>query len=249
MVRTYQSTIEQIDKSVTFPVQQPAAAVPGRGGLELTLRTRLGDGLLGVREYLEAYPYVCLEQQTSRAVGLRDAQLWERTIQRLPAYFDGDGLLRYYPSELLPGDDVLTTYVLQIAHEAGWSLPDGSRERMLDALTRFVQGKLLRSSAIPTSDLTVRKLAAIEALARYQRADPTMLESLTVDLARWPTSALLDYVGILRQLDVPQKAVRLKVGDVVVDRAKRQLVVADGLPRFERQQIVTDHGLRACMAA
>ena len=210
MVRTYQSTIEQIDSAFSLPVQQPAAATPGRGGLELTLRTRLGDGLQGVREYLQNYPYVCLEQQTSRAVGLRDTQLWATMVQRLPAYLDADGLLRYYPTDRLSGDDVLTAYVLQMAHEAGWALPDGARDRMLDALTRFVQGKLSRSSALQTADLTVRKLAAIEALSRYQRAEGSMLDSLNIDMLRWPTSAVLDYIGILRRVPGPTHAARLK---------------------------------------
>jgi hypothetical protein len=56
----------------------------------------------------------------------------------------------------------------------------------------------------------VRKLAAIEALARYELAEPSMLDSLVLAPERWPTSALLDYVSILQRMaDLPQREQRL----------------------------------------
>ena len=52
--------------------------IPGRGGIDVSLQARLGDRLDGVRAYMERYPYVCLEQQLSKAVALRDAAGVER---------------------------------------------------------------------------------------------------------------------------------------------------------------------------
>ena len=69
---------------------------------------------------------------------------------------------------------------------------------MLAGLEAFVTGRIVRGSALPTADLTVRKLAAIEALARHDRAKPAMLDSITIDPALWPTSALIDWIGILQ---------------------------------------------------
>jgi hypothetical protein len=43
------------------------------------------------------YPYSCLEQQTSKAIGMDDAQAWQRTVAQLPAYLDADGLASYFP--------------------------------------------------------------------------------------------------------------------------------------------------------
>ena len=51
-VRTYQATIAQLAAPLRFPAERPTDAVPGRGGLEVTLRAKLGDGLDGVREYM-----------------------------------------------------------------------------------------------------------------------------------------------------------------------------------------------------
>ncbi len=199
-VRTYQATLTQLNAPYTMPVARPAAAIAGRGGLQVTLQAKLGDGLDGVREYLGLYRYICVEQQLSRAIGMRDRAAWDALMQKLPAYLDGDGLLRYFPSDWVPGDDALTAYVLAIADEAGWAIAEPAKGRMQNALKLFVQGRIVRGSALPTADLTIRKVAAIEALSRYGMADRSMLDSITVEPALWPTSTVLDWVGILRRV-------------------------------------------------
>ena len=204
--RTYQATIAQLAQPLSLPVQRPVGAIAGRGGLEITVRAKLGDGLDGVHEYMRSYPYVCLEQQLSRSVALRDRAAWDAMAQRLPAYMDADGLLKYFPSDRLEGDDSLSAYVLAIADEAGWALLDGDRQRVIEALRRFVTGRLVRRSALPTADLTIRKLAALDALSRYGAVDPSMLDSVTVEPNLWPTSAVLDWLGILQRLPGVPKA-------------------------------------------
>ncbi len=199
-VRTYQATIAQLSAPLTLPAQRPKGAVPGRGGLEITLRARLGDGLDGVREYMSGYPYICLEQQVSRGVALRDRAYFDAVVSRLPAYMDADGLLKYFPTDRLDGDDSLSAYVLAIAAEAGWPLPESDRQRIIQALQRFVTGKLIRRSALPTADLTIRKLAALDALSRYGAAEAGMLDSLSIDPNLWPTSAVIDWLGILSRV-------------------------------------------------
>jgi uncharacterized protein YfaS (alpha-2-macroglobulin family) len=199
-VRVQQATIEQIAGSFSLPAAAPRGALPGRGGIEVALRAHLGDGLDGVREYMSFYSYICLEQTLSRAVALRDAALWQSVMERLPAYLDRDGLARYFPSDWLPGSDTLTSYVLTVAHEAGWAIPDATRERMLNALTRFVNGEITRDSVLPTTDLALRKTAAIAALARYGKASASMLSSFNIEPALWPTSGLLDLLDVTRHL-------------------------------------------------
>jgi uncharacterized protein YfaS (alpha-2-macroglobulin family) len=209
-VRTYQATLQQLAGPLAMPAALPAGAIPGRGGLELTLQAHLGGDLAGVREFFAYYSYDCIEQQLSRAIGLGDQAAWQRAARKLPAYLDAQGLVRYFPTDLLQGDDALTAYILQVADESGWELPAGPRQRMLGALQGFVQGRIVRYSALPTSDLTIRKLAAIEALSRHDSATPAMLDSLAIDPTLLPTSALLDYAGILRRLEgVRQSGPRL----------------------------------------
>ncbi len=204
-VRTYQATIAQLTAPLAIPVQRPHNAIVGRGGLEITLQPRLAGSLEGVREYMSAYPYTCLEQRVSQAVALQSRPEWNGIMAILPAYMDEDGLLKYFPTDELEGDDGLTAYVLAIASQAGWPIQPDDRARMLQALRRFVQGRIVRDSALPTADLSIRKLQAIAALARYGAAEPDMLDSITLEPNLMPTSALLDWIGILeRTPDVPQ---------------------------------------------
>ncbi|MBN1571382.1 MAG: hypothetical protein JXA73_26340 [Acidobacteria bacterium] len=208
-VRTYQATIAQLTSPIAMPAERPKGSIAGRGGLEISLRAKLGNGTDGIREYMRFYSYICLEQNISRAVALRDRAMWDYWMQRLPAYFDRDGLLKYFVSDRLEGEDTLTAYVLAIAHEAGWEIPGSPRERMINALRGFVDGRIVRRSALPTADLTIRKLAAIDALSRYGMARAGMLDSITIEPNLWPTSAVIDWLGILdRVKDIRNAAER-----------------------------------------
>ena len=200
-MRVYQATLTQIDKPFNLKAAPPADAISGRGGVQVALRAHLGDGLESVREYMAQYSYICLEQNLSRAVALRDHALWQGMIERLPNYLDHDGLARYFPSEWLPGSDILTSYILALAAETDWAVADEVRTPMINALKKFVAGKIVRDSAVPTTDLSVRKLAAISALARYGAADAAMLTSITIEPNLWPTSAVLDWIDILQRVD------------------------------------------------
>ena len=130
----------------------------------------LAGELSAVREYFARYPYTCLEQRASKAIGLGDDALWNAVAASLPNYLDRDGLARYFPADWLQGSDALTAYLVQIAHDAGREWPEEALERMLSGLDAFATGRITRGSALPTADLTVRKLAAIEALSRHGRA-------------------------------------------------------------------------------
>jgi hypothetical protein len=216
-VRTYQATIAQLTAPLSIPAERPKGAVVGRGGLEIGLRAHLSDGMDGIREYMSWYPYACLEQSASRAVALRDRGMWDSWMARLPAYTDRDGLLKYFPSEWLDGEDTLTAYVLAIAQEAGWEIPENSRQRSIDALTNFVAGRIIRGSALPTADLAIRKLAAIDALSRYGAAQPGMLDSIAIEPNLWPTSAVLDWLGILQRVpNIPKAAEQRRIAETVL---------------------------------
>ena len=208
-----QATLTQIDGSLSLAVAPPAGALAGRGGLKLSLQPTLAGGLDGVRDWFERYPYVCLEQQASKAIGLRDAQAWQALAARLPTYLDSDGLASYFPpqaGEAARGSDTLTAYLLAATHEASrinpaFALPDEARASMERGLTAFVEGRLQRDFWSPRKDLDVRKLAALEALSRHGKAQGRMLGSLTIAPNQWPTSAVIDWLSILKRVpDVPQ---------------------------------------------
>jgi uncharacterized protein YfaS (alpha-2-macroglobulin family) len=88
---------------------------------------------------------------------------------------------------------------------------------MLEALRRFVAGRLVRGSALPTADLAIRKLAAVEALSRYGAADAAMLDSIPIEPNLWPTSALQDWLGVLARVPgIPDGAGRARAAEQIV---------------------------------
>ncbi len=227
-VRVWQASLHRLQGTLTLPVALPADAVPASGSIVAALQPRLGGALPGLRRYFETYPYSCLEQKASRAIALRDATAWEALRMEAAGYLDSDGLAGYFPPA--PGDaprgsDRLTAHLLSSAHEAGWAWPETTRDAMLRGLAAFVEGRIERRFAAPRADLDVRKLAALEALARHGRATPRMLDSIGYTPAAWPTSALLDLWSVLRRVQgVAQGGTRL----AEVQRLLRSRLVAGG---------------------
>ncbi len=198
-VRTFQATIAQLDGSAQLPVEIPADAIPGRGGVQVSLKPKLAGDLPGVREWMSRFPYTCIEQLASRAVALRDQGLWNMVMAILPSHLDRDGFAKYFSSMSL-GSDVLTTYLLSIANEAGWQIPETSRDRMQSALQRFVAGQVAREQEWRVADLSIRKIAALQALARWgKQATDNELASVAIEPNLWPTSAVIDWLDLLRR--------------------------------------------------
>lgn len=213
-----QATLVQLDGPYSLPVSPPADALPGRGGVRIALQPRLAEGLPGVRDWFAGYPFACLEQQASKALGLRDAKLWQGVVANLPTYLDADGLASYFPprdGSAHQGSDTLTAYLLAASHEAagmnsGLALPDTARAAMEQGLAGFIEGRVTRKHWSPRPDLDVRKIAAIEALSRYGKAQGRMVGSITVAPNQWPTHAVIDWLNILKRVaDVPQREQRL----------------------------------------
>jgi hypothetical protein len=149
---------------------------------------------------------------TSKAIGLRDQKLWSALTNTLPTYLDRDGLANYFPpraEDRASGSDRLTAYLLAASHESGFEIPAAPRDQMLAGLTAFAEGRIERRFWSPKPDLDVRKLAAIEALSRYGRAQPRMLGSVNLTPNVWPTAAVIDWVNILRRVEgIPEQAMR-----------------------------------------
>ncbi|HUA34669.1 MAG TPA: MG2 domain-containing protein [Candidatus Binataceae bacterium] len=208
-VRTWQATLTQLDKPISQPVAVPSDAVPNQGGVDVRLSPTLTAGLGSIEAWMRAYPYICLEQRVSRAIALHDAEMWKNIIADLPSYTDGDGLLKYFPT-MQEGSDVLTSYVLAIASEAGLMIPGDVLSSSQSGLSNFVAGKLARQEPFAVVDLPLRKLAAIEALSRYGKADSSLLSSVHIEPNLWPDSAVIDWWSILeRTQGIPKRAERL----------------------------------------
>lgn len=215
-VRTYQATLMRLEAPIVQPLALAAGAIPGQGNVQVALSPSLSAGLDGVREWMRAYPYSCLEQQVSRAVALGDPVLWNSLAAGLPQYLDSDGLLKFFP-QMDAGSDILTSYVLAIAHEAGFTLPPQSEEAMERGLRGFIAGTVVRYGAVPGADLPLRKIAAIEALSSAGQANASMLGSVTIEPNLWPDATVIDWWNILLRLhDVPDRAPRLAEAEQIM---------------------------------
>lgn len=212
-VTVQQASLRRLDTPVTMPLALPPNAQAGRGGINLQFQAKLTRDMPAVREWFLKYPYVCLEQKTSVAMGLQDKTRWEKIMQELPLYLDSDGLAMYYPPREgsgAKGYDSLTAYLLSAAHEAGYAIPDASRDAMLKGLTLFVEGRIKRDFWSPRPDMDARVLAAFDALARYGRFAPRQLAVLNIQPQTWSTAMLIDWLSLLQRTPtLPDRATRM----------------------------------------
>ncbi|KAI3598391.1 Large extracellular alpha-helical protein [Cupriavidus necator H850] len=224
-VTVQQATLAQVSPSLSVPIKAPPGALADpagkvRGGLQVNFQSSLAGGMPGVREWFRNYPFTCLEQRASKAIGLNDTAAWDALMTQLPSYLDANGLASYFPLNADGdfGSEVLTAYLLAVTDEAARAglalrIPDAQRTQMERGLTDFVEGRIRRDSWAPvagTQYLEARKLAALEALSRTGHAQARMLGSIQILPAQWPTSALLDWALLLtRMQDIPQREQRL----------------------------------------
>ena len=205
-VTVQQATFARVDGTLEMPAAVPVGAVLGKsgalGGIEIGLSAKLSTPPAGLRRFFEEYPFACLEQKTSVAIGLHDAARWQQVVVAMPTYLDGNGLARYFPGDERgnPGSPALTAYLLDATHAAGFVIPDELAQRMLHGLTAFAEGRIKPEYWSPQSDLVVHKLAAIEALTRRGQMPLSAISSLEVEPLRLPTSALIDWYLIARRV-------------------------------------------------
>jgi alpha-2-macroglobulin len=77
-------------------------------------------------------------------------------------------------------------------------------------LIAFVEGRIERTFWAPRKDLEMRKLAAIEALSRYGKAQGRMLGSISIAPNQWPTHTVIDWLSVLQRVkDVPKREERM----------------------------------------
>lgn len=212
-VSVWQGAFTRLEGEQSLPVALPAGALPGQGGVRVSVQSRLAGELPGVARWLEAYPFSCLEQRAAVALGRRDAAAWARLQEDLPGYLDEHGLADYFPRSSASGpsgSDVLTSHLLSVSHEAGQPLPDALRERMLAGLSAFVEGRIRRELPGGAAGLEARRLAAMLALQRHGRFRPAMLDVLSVQPQAWPTPMLVNWAELLlRQPAIPGRDARL----------------------------------------
>ena len=198
-VRVQQATLTQVTAPVELPVVAPRGALPGQGGVAVSLRSSLAGGLGEMRAYMAEYPYTCVEQLVSVAVALDDPSRWSRAMATAGRSIDEAGLLRYFPVESIPGSPVLTAYVLTIADAAGKVIPQNLRSAMVRGLRDHALA-LVQQPGAPSPRRDLVALNAMAALARHGGVRRRMMDGIDPNVELLPTSALIDWIDILRRV-------------------------------------------------
>ena len=214
-VTVQQASFARVAGKLELPVVPPQDALPGKGGIEIGLSAKLATPPPGLTRFFEQYPFSCLEQKTSVAVGLHDEKRWRDIIDSLPALLDGNGLARYFPGDG-PGSVTLTAYLLDMAVLTGTVLPADLKTRMEYGLAAFVEGRHKATLWAPahTDTQLVTKLSALEALTRGGKKPVKAASALDINLLRLPSSALIDWWLVVRRLnDLPERATKLAAAE------------------------------------
>ncbi|MCB1178957.1 MAG: hypothetical protein KDK36_15335, partial [Leptospiraceae bacterium] len=222
-VTVQQGTIFQLEENYKTTIKFDENALPKRGGINLVFSNSLMNSMDGIKDYMSIYPYSCLEQQVSKSIILYDKKAWDVLMGKLPAYLDESGFAKYFP-DMWKGEPILTSYILSIADERGWEIPDEQKSFMLGALVGFVEGRFIRNGVLPTADLLIRKLIALETLSRYGMAKKEQIATLKIIPNNLPVSALIDWWDILERVnDIPDRSKKLKsVENIIKSRLSMQ---------------------------
>jgi hypothetical protein len=227
-VTVRQADFARVEGTLEIPAAAPTGAIAGPsgplGGIEVGLSARISTPPPGLKRFFETYPFICLEQKTSVAIGLRDAARWQQVVADMPTYLDNDGLARYFPGEGgngNAGSPALTAYLLDVSHASGFAIPPDLVQRLESGLAAFAEGRIKPEHWSPLSDTVARKLAAIEALTRRAASGTgsnysplSAISSLEIEPLRLPTSALIDwYLIVKRTAALAERAEKLAAAE------------------------------------
>jgi alpha-2-macroglobulin len=221
-METWAATLIHVGDGGPIPLMAPAGAIANLGYVDVKLSDTLAPPLSGVRGYMSDYPYNCFEQKTSRLVVQGDGAGWDKLAAEIPAYLDRDGLLKYWPVAELSGSEELTAYILSIASEAGFIIPQESKVRMIEAMKAVVNGKLRHERSWVTNDRPLR-VAALAALARSGEATPAMLGQIGLSPADMPTTTLAEWLTAIDRTPGANMALRTQAEAIL-----RQRIIYEG---------------------
>ncbi len=197
-VTVRQATLLQVTDATDMRVTQPPGALPLTGGVSVAWQASLTDAaLVEVRRWMSAYPYGCLEQKSSRLATLGDRPGWDRLMSELPKYLDRSGQARFFPTEQLPGSEVLTLYLLDTAAALGWPIPAESRNRMLRAVRDLHLRGAKSLDWAPVDTESASALARQATLAEQQPEVPIEPRVRPRNLDELPTTSIVDWARFL----------------------------------------------------
>jgi len=199
-----------------LPMSFPADAIPGRGGYLVQAQARLSLVPDSVLDYLEHYPFTCLEQLTSKAIGRNKPEDWIQVQNKFKTFLDSNSILKFFP-EMRYGSVDLSAYVFRISsaaskYDARFKIQDSDlRKRLLDGLRRGMKGEILISAPWwPDFVKNNQRIAAGEALSSFEAIPEATYEELKSIRDR---KSLSHTLSLLKILDQSESSLKQALGD------------------------------------
>ena len=215
-VRTATATFSSTDGEATEALRVPADALPGLGGLRVTVASTALVGLDGASRYLFEYPYGCLEQRTSAVRPLlvgkdlldaydlsvldggADAAV-EKWLGDLAGFWVGDGFALWTGGrEANPYVTAYTVLALAEAKAAGYAPPAALTTDAVEALDRMVRNPSRKPAYYDAGVWADARALMLYALARHGRtnAAETIRLAGDADLSDEGAATLLRLVAL-----------------------------------------------------
>ncbi len=141
-------------------------AVPGVGGVYVTLSPNpLGD-MQNVANAMAEYPYLkSFGYKAAEAVVGDNEEAWDALMAEAPAYFANNNLLKPY-AKVNYGSSDLTVFVLKMASAKGWKIPSESEAKMIAGLKNYAVSGFETDTAHVNPERTLReRVSALDAIA------------------------------------------------------------------------------------
>ncbi|WP_411823094.1 alpha-2-macroglobulin family protein [Leptospira sp. 'Mane'] len=227
--RVYQAGLFQWETEFKEIAQAPSDSVPGSSFFQVTASPSILGSQKAVEDYFKKYPYNCLEQKVSTAIGLSSEARWKQIDSELGSYLDGNGLVKYFP-RMERGSEVLTAYALTSAKLAGFEWNGDSVTKMTEGLRAFLLGNVKGDYLSFGADSVIRKIIVIEALSRYETLEWDLVSPVFVNIELLPTASLIDLNEILSRVNGYDPKLKSRIASALRSRLNIQgteLVIAD----------------------
>ncbi|TGN10066.1 alpha-2-macroglobulin family protein [Leptospira ilyithenensis] len=227
--RVYQAGLFQWEGEFKENIETPSDSIPGSGFFQVTTSSSILGSQKAVEDYFKKYPYNCLEQKVSTAIGLSSESRWKQIDSELGSYLDSNGLVKYFP-RMERGSEILTAYVLTSSKLADFEMNGDSVTKMVGGLRAFLLGNIQGDRWSFGADSVIRKIIVMEALSRYETLEWDLVSPVFVNIELLPTASLIDLGEILTRVSGYDPKLKSRIASALRSRLNLQgteLVIAD----------------------
>lgn len=227
--RVYQAGLLLYEAPFKESAQTPPGSKPNTGKMVWKASPTILTSTSGIQKYFQTYPYSCMEQRVSKAIGLRSDVLWNDVLADLNSFLDSDGLVKYF-ARMDYGSEILSAYVLTSAKLTNKTIPDEVLSKIMNGLQGFLDGRVYGERYRFGADLVVRKIIVWEALTRYQTYEWEQVRPIFDNLEFLPTASLIDLSDIYNRVNGADPKVKNRLYSVLRSKLNLQgteLIIAD----------------------